>query len=351
MCDDVCAHRRSWPWAASAEGHSCGAVAAVRGPPSEHWLAFGQRSSPLSSSARLAINPANALLNYCYGLLEAETRVACLAVGLDPALGILHADVRGRDSLPLDLMEAVRPQVDAYVLDLIKTRTFRAGSFHETGRGNCRILPPLTEQLAATCSHWAAMIASVAERVAAMLAKAPGSRIDRVPTPLSSSNRQAGHAAVRRRPAKKRPQPAAKMPAACHACGADLSNPERKLCDGCLPAYQAEQFRQFDGSGLKALERLKKDGRDPTHGGTAAKRRGDTNVKRKTEVAEWDTRYGKLVDLSAFAREILPLIQGVPLSRLVKAIGLSLRYCSQIRRGEKTPHPRHWKAFEAAARD
>ena len=45
-------------------------------------------------------------------------------------------------------------------------------------------------------------------------------------------------------------------------------------------AYQAEQFRQFDGSGLKALERLKKDGRDPTHGGSAAKKRGSSNVKR-----------------------------------------------------------------------
>src|SRR5262249_55303226 len=41
-----------------------------------------------------------------------------------------------------------------------------------------------------------------------------------------------------------------------------------------------------------------------------------------------------LTDLSYFGREILPLIQNVPLSQLVKATGLSLRYVSQIRRGE-----------------
>ena len=62
-----------------------------------------------------------------------------------------------------------------------------------------------------------------------------------------------------------------------------------------------------------------------------------------------DERYGKLTDLSAFQREILPLIQNVALSQLRRATGLSLRYVSLIRRGEKPPHPRHWEAFVRAA--
>jgi hypothetical protein len=53
----------------------------------------------------------------------------------------------------------------------------------------------------------------------------------------------------------------------------------------------------------------------------------------------------QLVDLSAVQRDILPLIQEIPLSRLRRATGLSLRYVSLIRRGERTPHPRHWEAF------
>jgi hypothetical protein len=33
----------------------------------------------------------------------------------------------------------------------------------------------------------------------------------------------------------------------------------------------------------------------------------------------------------------------------VRSSGLSLRYCSQIRRGERTPHRRHWEALRHAA--
>jgi hypothetical protein len=39
----------------------------------------------------------------------------------------------------------------------------------------------------------------------------------------------------------------------------------------------------------------------------------------------------------------------ISLSRLLRATGLSLRYVSLIRRGERTPHPRHWQAFMGAA--
>jgi hypothetical protein len=64
------------------------------------------------------------------------------------------------------------------------------------------------------------------------------------------------------------------------------------------------------------------------------------------------TTHGKLVDLSALQHEIPPLIQGVPLSRLQKATGLSLRYVSLIRRGERTPHPGHWqRLLDTAAAD
>jgi hypothetical protein len=43
------------------------------------------------------------------------------------------------------------------------------------------------------------------------------------------------------------------------------------------------------------------------------------------------------------------LIRSVPLSQLQRATGLSLRYVSLIRRGERTPHPRHWDAFRGLA--
>ena len=316
----------------------------------EHWLCFGRRISPLTGAPRMAVNPANALLNYLYALVEAETRIGCLTAGLDPALGIVHADYRGRDSLALDLMEAVRPQVDTYVLDLIASRVFRASDFHETRKGGCRILAPLSHQLAATAPYWGTRVAPVVERVARMLAEATPMATDRLPTPLSGQNRLDGREPLRRRPRRQQPEKPPTPTPACQRCGEPLPRAGRVYCDECLPAFQREQYTEaFHRSGLRAIEKSKQQGHDPTHGEAAAVRRAKTNVQRKHEAREWDERHGKLTDLSAFKREILPLIQDVPLSRLVHATGLSLRYVSLIRRGEKTPHPRHWQNLAAAS--
>lgn len=102
----------------------------------EHWRTFGTRKSPVSGTARRAANPINALLNYLYAILEAEARIAALTLGLDPGMGVLHVDQRNRDSLACDVMEAVRPQVDAVVLDLLASRTFSAKDFFETRQGD-----------------------------------------------------------------------------------------------------------------------------------------------------------------------------------------------------------------------
>jgi len=313
----------------------------------EHWQRFGQRGSPLTAAPRSAVNPANAILNYLYAILEAEARIALLTVGLDPGLGIVHADVRGRDSLALDLIEAVRPAVDSYLLELLDSRVLRAADFYETRRGICRLLAPLTHELAGTAPVWGELLAPVAERIAAMLAEAPGARIDRLATPLTSANRHAGRDGMRRRPQRESIPREAKPARRCHRCGGELPRPGRVYCDACLPHFRPEQL---EGAHVRPspVEVLRTRGGDPTHGKQAAARRGASTAKRKQELADWEQQYGKLVDLSAFEREILPHIREVPLSRLVRATGLSLRYCSQIRRGEKVPHPRHWEAFQRA---
>jgi len=82
-----------------------------------HWLTFCAGVSPLTGSPRLAANPPNAILNYLYALLESESRLAAAALGLDPSLGVLHVDTPARDSLACDVMEPIRAQVDAYLLD------------------------------------------------------------------------------------------------------------------------------------------------------------------------------------------------------------------------------------------
>jgi CRISPR-associated endonuclease Cas1 len=83
-----------------------------------HWSRFEGRRSVLASSAsnRKAERPVNSILNYLFALVEAEAILASQAVGLDPGLGIVHADAKGRQSLALDIMEPIRPAVEAFVL-------------------------------------------------------------------------------------------------------------------------------------------------------------------------------------------------------------------------------------------
>src|SRR5438552_14987300 len=80
-------------------------------PVPTHWLRFGTRHSPLTGGPRLAVNPANALLNYTNAVAESECRLAAVACGLDPGLGFIHTDTANRDSLALDLIETIRPAI------------------------------------------------------------------------------------------------------------------------------------------------------------------------------------------------------------------------------------------------
>lgn len=132
----------------------------------EHWLTFGTRKSLLTGSPRLATNPPNAILNYCYALLECEARLASAAVGLDPGIGMLHVDTPNRDSLACDIMETVRPSVDVWLLDWITREPFRRSDFFEERNGNCRLLRTLTAKLSETVSVWGKLVAPWAEYVA-----------------------------------------------------------------------------------------------------------------------------------------------------------------------------------------
>jgi CRISPR associated protein Cas1 len=135
----------------------------------EHWRTFGTRKSAITGSPRLATNPPNAILNYCYALLECEARLAAAAVGLDPGMGMLHVDTANRDSLACDIMEAVRPSLDAWLLDWIMREPFRRSDFFEQSNGNCRLLRSLTVNLSETMSVWGKLVAPWAEYVARTL--------------------------------------------------------------------------------------------------------------------------------------------------------------------------------------
>jgi CRISPR-associated endonuclease Cas1 len=319
----------------------------------EHWKTFGTRTSVLAASPRNATNPANALLNYCYAILEAETRIAAIAVGLDPAMGILHADQRGRDSLACDLMEAARPAVDAFVLDLLRTRTFRKEDFVETRQGVCRVLPPLTKLLAESAPRWAKAIAPIVEGIAKRLFEAERVRVDQtkqLPTLLTQMNRSAGRNAVRREPKRDQSTNESRLPATCRGCGCTLSDRRRRYCDVCLPEHEEERRAKLACRGPEALAQMRAEGKDPARTPEALVKLSMSMKQRKQEQRDWNQENGnEQPDPEVFKREILPRLRAVSTSALMQATGLSRPYCAAVRSGKKTPHQRHWDALKAAS--
>jgi hypothetical protein len=158
----------------------------------DHWRTFGTRVSPLTGSPRLAANPPNAILNYLYSVLESEARLAAAALGLDPGLGVLHVDTPARDSLACDLMEPVRPQVDAYLLDWITRQPLRREWFFEERNGNCRLMGPFAVRLSETASTWGQAVAPIVEWVAQQLWSTTGKKAetDSPPTHLTQTHRR-----------------------------------------------------------------------------------------------------------------------------------------------------------------
>lgn len=62
----------------------------------------------------------NATLNYLYGILYSRVQTSLMRAGLDPFMGILHADRYNRPTLVYDAIEPYRPWADAVALALFQ---------------------------------------------------------------------------------------------------------------------------------------------------------------------------------------------------------------------------------------
>ena len=316
-----------------------------------HWTTYETRRSVLASvnSNRRAERPANALLNYGFALLEAEAILACHAVGLDPGLGIVHADTRSRASMALDLVEPVRPEVERFVLDLLASRTFHKVDFVETPDGGCRIAGPLAHDLAESLPRWREALAPWAERVAHMI----GATIDGAYTPATPLTRARTKAAQDRVKARRATAPATEtvtlervrsdlastratkipasrqrppdgpspLPLGCVECGQVVSSPRRVRCDDCLAAdpAQAPEVRSRRGRAIASRKQ-------------ALRARGDAGL------APW-------CDAAWFAAEVLPGLASVKLVEIMEAAGCSKSFASQVRSGKFSPHVSTWRAL------
>lgn len=302
----------------------------------EHWKTFGQRVSVLTGSTRLATNPPNAILNYCYAVLESESRLALAALGLDASIGMLHKDLAARDSLACDLMEVVRPQVDAWLLNWLHRELFARSWFFETAEGNCRLMGPFAAKLSETAVTWRKFVAPWAEFVARELWTTTRKRIphtDLPPTRLTQERKREVKGSTYAVSVHRTPRPER----VCIDCGAAVKR-NRDRCKACALALSTKSL--IEGAKLGRVLGL-----------TAEAQRSRREAQRRHDDArrEWERSGENSISEDVYKTEIQPKLRNLTLSSIMKALGVSVVYASHIRKGRRVPHPRHWSMLAALA--
>jgi CRISPR-associated endonuclease Cas1 len=299
----------------------------------EHWLTFGSRTSPLSGfSPRLAVNPLNAILNYLYALLEAETRLAIAAMGLDPGMGFLHLDNERRDSLACDLMEVVRPDVDAFLFDWVSCAPFKRDWFFEQRNGNCRLMGEFAATLSETGPMWHQAVAPSIEWLARTLWEQSPKMIGHRPPAnrLTQSTKRSAHGGEPVLPAL-RPMSHQNL---CRTCGAPIMH-IGIYCRLCNAEASKKQYVKAAALGRKAAL-------------TADSQARRTETQRRNAHAQhgWiAAEHPPWLDQETYVNRILPRLSRLTVSAIASAIQVSLGYADSIRKGKVHPHARHWQTL------
>jgi len=296
----------------------------------EHWKSFGSRTSPLSGfSPRVAVNPINAILNYLYAILESETRLAISAMGLDPGIGFLHVDNDRRDSLACDLMEVIRPDVDAFLFDWLSRTPFSRDWFFEQRDGSCRLMGEFTVTLSETAPRWRQAVAPWVEWLARTLWEAtPKMTGHRAPANrLTQSSKRGAQGGIPALPSVH----VALRQNLCRTCGAPIVH-RGIYCRLCNAEASKTQYVEAAALGRKAA--LTAD---------SQARRTDTQRRNAQAQHGWiASEHPSWLDQELYVRRILPRLTGLTVSSIASAISVSLGYADSIRKGKIHPHARHW---------
>jgi len=129
----------------------------------------------------------------------------------------------------------------------------------------------------------------------------------------------------------------------------DRDRPRGRYRRPCL----AERRREVGGTLGKESARTSADlalrtGKRPTHTPVAKAARHEGNLAQRAGQAAWEEAHaGEVHDPAWCTREVLPGPEGVSLTNIARATGMSTSSASKVRAGRRVPHPRHWAALEA----
>jgi CRISPR-associated endonuclease Cas1 len=319
----------------------------------EHWQqGFVRRGSSIGGVGnRYADDPVSALLHIGYRLAEISLTRAVRSVGLSPEIGAWHTDEVGRASFSLDLLEALRPRIDAFVVSVLRGHEFAKVDFVEDETGTIRLALAKSHDFITTVSpaaaRWAAPVAELARHVVER--GTSGARY-RGAMPLSGRRRRESTAKRLGREAKG--ELTTTLGGACRWCNS-ITRPDAKECPRCGPRPVTRQQHQTQTPKAATCNRCgvelpAPDGRRRSQrrfcDACVSAARGEAISKARSARAAFE-RAGNEVSPKYrrwFVEQVQPELVNVPTGRLAERCGVSPWTASKWRRAALTPSPMYW---------
>ena len=117
----------------------------------------------------------------------------------------------------------------------------------------------------------------------------------------------------------------------CRTCGTQIK-PRVRYCPACAVAVTRENIAKLSHKGSEA-----------TLSPAAQAMRSETMKRHDAEQKAWNPgRHPAWLTEETYREQIQPLLKGISISAVAKALDMAWSYASELREGRKVPHPRHW---------
>jgi hypothetical protein len=226
-------------------------------------------------------------------------------------------------------MEPIRPDVDAFVLNWLKSDPLPRSCFFEQRDGNCRLMASFASQLSQTAPTWAHRVAPVAEWFAREIIASNGTRRPNLPARLTQCHKRIAKGGS--------PLPLAnssfKSKRLCHGCGTEIAY-RASHCKSCVKGILSAHIKD-----------AARAGRIAAHSPSAQIKRAATQKTNACARYDWKpSDQPTWLTADFYSRNIMPSLASVSGSAIANRLSVSYPYAIDIRRG-RIPHPRRWKTL------
>src|SRR5271156_507097 len=166
---------------------------------------------------------------------------------------------------------AIRPDVDAHVLNRILKQPLKRNWFFEERNGNYRLMADLASQLAETTSTWARLVAPLAEWTVKEIASTTKTRRGTPATRLTQNHKRE----TRGGDPFVASNSAASLQNVCSDCGSPIINANEK-CRACSTEESTQR-----------LTKIAADGRIASYTSDAQAKRSKTQIAKQANIREW----------------------------------------------------------------